>query len=452
MEQVLNDKTNHDRPPGLIYGVDDKPHFGVSLLLGLQHVFTMTSTLILPVVIAREIGADYVVVQSLLCFTMIAAGTGTIIQAIKRGPIGSGYLCPNIAGPSYLSVSIEAAWLGGLPLMHGMTIIAGVFECFFSRIIKKLKKLFPTEITGLVVLMVAISLIPLGASKFVGIEYSGDAINGQSVFIGFITLVTMAGINIWSKGKLKLYCVLIGLGVGYLISYFFGVLSEPDFQAIAGAPWLDLPGQHTDYFKFSFDPALILPFIIVALCASLKTFGNLTTCQKINNEHWKEVDIKNISKGLLADGISVSLGGFLGGMAVDTSASNVGLSAATSATSRWIAFFTGAIFIALGFMPKLSAVFSVMPAPVMGAIVIFVTCFMIISGIQILLTSQMNIRKTFIIGISFVFGMSVIILPDLYSNLPSWLSPIFSSSLTLATVLAILLNQFFNLDVKKKNG
>ena len=333
-----------------------------------------------------------------------------------------------------------------------MTMIAGLFECLFSRIVHKLKKLFPTEITGLVVLMVAVSLIPLGASKFVGIEYSGDAVNNNAVIISFATLITMAGINIWSKGKLKLYCVLIGLLVGYLLSYSMGVFSEPDFRHIAGSPWFAIPGQHIDYFKFSFDPSLILSFIIVALAASLKTFGNITTCQKINDPNWKEVDMKNISKGIFADGISVTLGGLLGGMAVDTSASNVGLSAATSATSRWIAFSAGIIFILLGFMPKLSAIFSVMPAPVMGAIVIFVTCFMVISGLQILLSSKMNIRKTFIIGISFVFGMSVIILPDLYSSLPTWLSPVFSSCLTLATILAIVLNQLFRIDLIKKNN
>jgi len=440
------------KPEGLIFGVDDKPPLGATILLGFQHVFVMSSTLVLPVVLAREIGADIPVIQSLLCFTMIAAGMGTIIQAVKRGPVGSGYLCPNLAGPSYFSVSVEAAWLGGLPLVHGMTIVAGLFECLFSRVIHKLSKLFPTEVTGLVVLMVAVSLIPLGASKFVGIEYSGDAIIGENVIVAFITLVTMAGINIWSKGKLKLYCVLIGLAVGYLLSYFLGILSEPDFRTIAMEPWFDVPGHSTGFFMFAFDPSLILPFIIVALCASLKTFGNLTTCQKINNANWKKVDVKNISRGLMADGISVGMGGFLGGFAVDTSASNVGLSAATSATSRWIAYSAGIIFMLLGFIPKLSAIFSIMPAPVMGAIVIFVTCFMIISGLQILLTSKMDVRKTFIIGISFVFGMSVIILPDLYQGLPNWLSPIFSSSLSLATILAIILNQLFNIKLKKEES
>jgi len=438
------------KPKHLIYGVDDKPSFAVSALLGLQHVFTMSSTLVLPVVVAREIGVGFDVVQSLVCFSMIAAGIGTIIQSIKKGPIGSGYLCPNLCGPSYLSVSVQAAWLGGLPLMHGMTMISGFFESLFSRVVHRLKRFFPIEITGLVVLMVAISLIPLGASKFVGIEYAGDAINLNVLMVATITLFSMIGLNIWSKGKLKLYCVLIGLGIGYILSYFSGILSASDFSAIIEAPWFALPGKHVEQFKFAFAPSLILPFIVVSLCSSLKSFGNLSTCQKINDDNWKEVDMKNVGRGLFADAISVTVSGFLGGMATDTSASNVGLSAATSATSRRIAYFAGGFFICLGFMPKLAAVFSVMPEPIMGSILIFVTCFMVISGIQILVTSKMNVRKTFIIGISFVFGLSAAILPDLYSRIPAWLSPIFSSPLTLTTVLAIVLNQVFNIGIKKE--
>jgi xanthine permease XanP len=438
------------KPANLIYGVDDKPPWTVSFILGLQHVFTMSSTLVLPVIIAREIGAGFDVVQSLVCFSMIAAGLGTALQAIRRGPVGSGYLCPNLCGPSYLSVSVEAAWLGGLPLMHGMTVVAGFFEVLFSRVVHKLRSLFPPEITGLVVLMVAVSLIPLGSSKFVGIDYAGDAINLKELPIAAVTLFSMIGFNIWGKGKWKLYCVLIGLGIGYIMSIATGVLTQNDFAAFMKAPWFSLPGKGTRFMSYKFDWGLVLPFIVVSLCQSLKSFGNLTTCQKINDEHWRGPDMKNIGKGLFADGLSVALGGLLGGMATDTSASNVGLSAATSATSRRIGFYAGAIFISMAFLPKLAAIFSIMPEPIMGAIVIFVTCFMIISGIQILLSSRMNTRKTFIIGISFVFGLSAIILPDLYSRIPPWLSPIFASSLTLSTVLAIILNQIFNIGTGKR--
>lgn len=84
-----------------------------------------------------------------------------------------------------------------------------------------------------------------------------------------------------------------------------------------------------------------------------------------------------------------------------------------------------------------------MPKPVMGAILIFVTCYMITAGIQILLTVDMNIQKIFIIGISVIFGLSVDILPNLWDYVPQGIKPIFSSSMTLSTILAITLTQLF---------
>ena len=98
--------------------------------------------------------------------------------------------------------------------------------------------------------------------------------------------------------------------------------------------------------------SLVVPFLVVSLCASLKTFGNLITCQSINDEEWREPDMKSVGNGLLADSVSVFTGGLLGGVAADTSASNVGLSAATGVTSRWVAFAAGGVFMAMAFCPS----------------------------------------------------------------------------------------------------
>ena len=128
-------------------------------------------------------------------------------------------------------------------------------------------------------------------------------------------------------------------------------------------------------------------------------------------------------------------------MASDTSASNVALSAASGATSRFVGFAAGALFVVLGFSPKVSGLFSLMPSPVMGAILIFVTSFMLVSGVQIILGSGMDARKTFAVGISLIFGLSLDIVPGLYAGVYGWLRPLFESSLTLATVMAVVLNQ-----------
>ncbi len=357
------------KPENIIYGVNERPPLPATLLLGLQHVFVMSSTLLLPVVIVREIGGSFLEIRNVVSFTLIAAGIGTILQCLGKGIVGSGYLVPNICGPSYLSVSIQAAWLGGLPLMHGMTVVAGLFETLFSRAVNKLRFLFPTEVTGLVVLMVGVALIPLGASKFVGIQYEGDLIDLRVVATASVTLITMVGISLWSRGKSRLYCVLIGFVVGYVVSFLAGLISPVDFQQVLHAPFFALPGVGVDSFRWSFSWNLLPAFLIVSLCGALKSFGNLVTAQKINDADWKEPDTKNIGNGLFADGLSVMTAGILGGVATDTSASNVGTSLATGATSRWIGFTAGAIYICLGFLPKLAAMVSIMPDPLRDSVV-----------------------------------------------------------------------------------
>ena len=188
----------------LTYGLEDIPPYSVLITLALQHIFLMSSTLVLPVVLVTEIGGDDQQVQAVLAMTMIACGLGTMVQAARWHGIGSGYLCPNLCGPNFFAASIGAAWLGGLPLMRGMTIVAGLVEVAFGRLTHRLAFLFPAEITGLVVFMVAFGLVPLGTSKFLGVDYAGDPINPSAFATAAFTLLVMVGINVWGSKQLKL--------------------------------------------------------------------------------------------------------------------------------------------------------------------------------------------------------------------------------------------------------
>lgn len=436
------------KPANLIYGVEDKPPFLILLLLGVQHIFLMSSTLVLPVVLVSEIGGTFEQISSVVALTMIACGIGTIVQAMRWGIIGSGFVCPNLCGPNFFLASMDAAWMGGLPLMRGMTIVAGLVEAVFSRFINKLKFLFPPEITGLVVLMVAMGLIPLGVSKFIGINYPGEPIQNTTVLVASITLLVMIGVNVWGKGKIKLYSVLFGMLVGYALSYFLGLISLEHFQQIIHSPIISNPFT-ASALNLSFNWALLPVFCIVSITGALKSFGNLIMCEKVNDEEWKEPDMQRISNGLTADSICVTVSGLLGGVASDTSASNVALSSASGATSRIIGYMVGILFILLAFSPIVSGILSVMPMPVMGAILIFVTSFMIMSAVQIMASSGLDIKRTFVIGVSLIFALSLDMLPaSVFSSVPYIVQPLFSSSLTLSTVLAVILNQVLRIGEK----
>ena len=376
---------------------------------------------------------------------MISCGIGTILQACRWRGIGSGFLCPNLCGPNFFAACMTAAWLGGLPLMRGMTIAAGLIEIVFARVLHRLAFLFPAPITGLVVFMVALSLVPVGSSKFLHVDYAGEPIQPISLAIAAVTLLAMVGINIW--GATPVEAVWPADRAGCRLRIVRGgraARCRCSTTMSAWRPGSDCPTLR-GFLHISFDWSLLPAFAIVSICGALKSFGNLVMCEKVNDEGWTRPDIGRIGGGLVADGIAVTISGLLGGVASDTSASNVGLSSATGATSRWIGVAAGALFVLLGFSPKLAAVLSVMPAPVAGAMLIFVVCFMIMAGVQIILSSKPDTRLTFVIGISLAFGLSLDVMPELYAHVPSWLRPLFNSSLTLATVLAVVLHQVFRI-------
>jgi NCS2 family nucleobase:cation symporter-2 len=435
------------KPRDLIYGLEDKPPLADLLILGCQHIFLMSSTLVLPIVLVTEIGGTFDEVRSVIALTMIACGVGTIVQSLRCRFIGSGFVCPNLCGPNFFTASLEAAWVGGLPLLRGMTIVSGIAEAVFARFVQRLAFLFPPEITGLVVLMVAQGLITLGVSKFLGITFEGEPIQRDSVLIASASLLIMIGVNIWGRGNLRLYSVFLGFFAGYLLSVALGVLPLSKLAEVLSASWVALPFLENS-FELAFDWSLVPIFVIVSITGALKSFGNLIMCEKVNDEKWQAPDMRRISNGLVADSFAVTASGLLGGMASDTSASNVALTKASGATSRRIAYVAGGLFILLAFLPKVSGLLSAMPSPVMGAILIYVSSFMIVSGMQIILGSGMDTRKTFVIGIPLIFGLSLDIAPSLFADVPQALRSLFESPLTLSTVMAVLLHQLLRIGVR----
>ncbi len=435
------------KPVNLLYGVNESPGPGSLLVLGFQHIFILSIAFIFPVVIIDAIGGTADEARNLISTAMVATGIATILQSLNKGPVGSGYLCPMLNGPAFLSASLLAGKAGGLPLIFGMTAIGGVFEGLFARVVPKLRAVFPAEVTGTIVTMVGIEIIPLAMTRLQGMDRLHTVPHPGSLLVGLITLISMVSFNVWGKGKIRLYSVLIGMAIGYGTALLAGDLTTDHFDQLARLPTFKVPsiGQ----YGLSFDMALLIPFLVATLSSALKTMGDLSICQKINDTEWKRPDMKSISRGILASSLGNIISGLTGALGQSVSSSNVGLSIATGATSRRIAYSIGGILIFSAFFPKLASVFVIMPTPVMGASLIFAASFMILAGIQIVTARMIDARKTFVIGISIVFGLSIDLVPGLFNNVHPWIQPFFSSSLSLATVCAILLNLFLRIGVSR---
>ncbi|HSG34613.1 MAG TPA: solute carrier family 23 protein, partial [Sphingomonadaceae bacterium] len=271
--------------------------------------------------------------------------------------------------------------------------------------------------------------------------------SARELAVSAVTLGLMVGLNIWGRGGPRLFCALLGFIGGYLAAGLLGVLPMTEFARIMEAPLLGVPAVGD--VGWSFDVGMAIPFAVAAMAALLKTVGDLTTAQRLNDADWVRPDLRGISRGTLANGIGSALAGFLGTAGLNASTANIGLAGATGVTSRRIAYATGGIFIALAFMPKLSGLLAVMPRPVMGAALMFVAAFIIVSGLQIITSRLLDTRRTFVIGLSFVVAIAVDISPAYFRTMPESVQPLFGSSLVVGMLTAILLNLIFRIGARK---
>jgi NCS2 family nucleobase:cation symporter-2 len=435
------------RPANLLYDVDETPPLLVSLGVSFQHVFLLSVGWLYVVVIVNSIGGTEAQAESIIRISMIAGGLATIVQS-TRGVLGSGYFCPLTSSLIFLPPSILAVQTGGYTVLFGMVTMAGILVSFMSRVLDRAKVLFPPEVTGLMVSMAGLQLIRVGCPRFVGYNGPGSAPELRAFEVGAVTLIVMVGATVWNRGKLHALPMLLGLSAGYILALGSGVLPWAQFMRELNEPWLDLPHRVVSGLDFRF--SLLAPFVIASLTAALKMVGDITLCQKINDSDWKRTDMKSASGGLLTSGLGTLFSGLSGGVAQTSVSSCVGLSLATGTTSRSLAIPTGIMIVALAFFPKLAAVLAAMPAPVVGAILIYSACFIVLGGMQLLTSRMLDSRRIFAVGISLLFGLSVDMAPELYRHVPEVFRPLFSSSTALATILVVSISLLFRLGIARR--
>ena len=329
-----------------------------------------------------------------------------------------------------------------------MTTFSGIFTGVLSRFIRRLRTLFPPDVTGLIVAVVGIQLVELGVPRFLGyVGHGGQPVHG-AIWVGLITLAVMIMPTIWGRGQWRMYPILLGMCAGFAASLALGLLTWKQLGAEVSGPVIGFPHRAASGMAFSFP--LIVPFVIIGLSATLKSVGDLTLCQKMNDADWKRTDLKSVSGGVLANSIGCVISGILGGVPQNTASASLGLELATSVTSRALALPAGILIIALAFFPKLAAVFSAMPVPVMGAVLVYSACFLVLGGLQVMTSRMLDARRVLAVGIALVFGLSVEMAPDLYRDVPELLRPMFASSTAVSTILVVFLSVIFRIGVKKQ--
>jgi NCS2 family nucleobase:cation symporter-2 len=434
------------RPATMRYLAGDVPPPAVIVTNALQYVAVISSFLVFPLIVAREAGLDAAATDGMLGWAMLVLALGTTLQALPRGPVGSGYLAPSVMTAVYLGPSLEAVRLGGIALMAGMTMLGGAVQATFARSLHRLRLVLPTELAGVIIFLVGV------ANGVVGLRYllmpgGGGLPGGAEWAVAGITLAATVGANVWSRGTLGLSCALFGMLAGYAAAILLGVLPMERLTEVAALPLLSAPG--TAHMGLSFDATLVLPFVIAALANAMKAAGLLTASQRLLDADWVRPDLKPIGRGVLADGLGVMAAGSASVLAVNVSASSVGLTAATGVASRYVAFATSAIFVLLAFLPGVTRLLSLMPAPVVGAILVFTSCAVLKNGIETIAARLYDTRKTLVVGLAIMAGLAVEAFPGAFRAMPAALQPMVVSSLVFGTLVGFVLNLVFRLGARQ---
>lgn len=433
------------KPSQMIYTRDDVPPLAVVVLNGVQHVGLIAINLVYPLLLFRLTEAPLPQIANLLAIGMLVLGIGTFIQVLRLGPVGSGYMLPSTFTATYFAPSLLAAKLGGLPLVFGMTFFSGLLEMVLAPLLHRMRAIFPSEISGLVIFMIGLSAGVAGLRSLLGPQAAPLVTAEWSV--AAITLATMMVFNVWGSGIARMLCALIGLITGYAVAVLLGLLDAAHYSAIADTPWLAAPDLGG--ITHTFDITLAAPFAIASIAVAMKAVGTITICQRMNDAEWVRPEMKSVMRGVMADGIATSLAGLVGAFGTNTSTPSAGLAAATGVAARRVAYAAGALFIVLGFLPKIAALLAVMPRSVMVPALMFVVSFIIINGLQVMTSRLLDARRTLVIGLSIVAGVAVEAFPALAASAPRIVAPVLGSSLVFSTLIALTLNLLFRIGVRR---
>lgn len=434
------------RPDWLLFGREDRPPATTLAVLGGQHYLLALTLLVYPVVVSQAVGLSPEDGRRFLISTMIAVGLGTILQS-QTTRFGSGMLIVQIPSPVVMGTFIAAAAAGGLGLACGMVVFMGLARMALSFALPRLRALFPPEVCGVCIALLGVSLAGPGMGRFTGVDGTGH-FAPHAVLVASLALAAIVGVSVWATGQLKLFALVIGCAVGYVASIATGLLNASHWEEIARLPFFSVPTPALP--PLSFDPALAVPFLLIGLINSLNMVAGIVTTDKMEDEGWVRADMRRIGGGVFADGATATLSGLLGGLGTGVSTTNIGLAHATGATARRIGLVCGALLLATAFLPEIAMAVVIMPRPVVGAILVYAAAFLITSGMKLILSRMLDTRRTFVVGFSFILGVSVVSLPQLYAAVPELLRPLVESPITVGGLAAIVLNLVLRLGVHRR--
>ena len=465
----MSEENTSNRAPYEFYG---KMPLKQAIPLGLQHVLAMfvgnlTPLLIICGACGISGSEEFAHLQvSLLQNAMFVAGVVTLVQLYAIGPIGG--KVPIIMGTSsgFIGVfkSVADTMGGGVATygaIMGASIIGGLFEGVLGAFIKPLRKFFPSVVTGTVVLSIGLSLISVGVNSFGGGSSAKDFGSAENLLLALFVLIVILMVKHWTKGLASNSAILIGIIAGYAAAVIMGLLLPNsgitadgaeytkawvlNWNKVAEASWISIP----EFLPVRpvFDVRAIAPIIIMFIVTAVETVGDISGV--IEGGMDREATDKELSGGVICDGIGSSFAALFGILPNTSFSQNVGLVTMTKIVNR-TALASGAVFLILcGLIPKLGAIISIMPQAVLGGAAVMMFSSIVVSGIQLITKEHMTPRNLTIVSVALGVGYGMGANTAILAQTPQAVQLIFGGSgIVPAALVAILLNLLLPKDDK----
>ena len=427
------------RPPELVFAAGERPPLSGLLVLAVQHAATAMAFVTYVLVAARLAGLDRAGTQSLVAMTLLGMAVCTGLQA-WGGRLGSGALLVHMPNPFMIAVGAALMAAHGPGGIAGAALVYGLVALGMAPLVRHMRPLFPPPVVGLVICMAGMTLVAPSVRNALGVGEGQWRIDGASALVTAVTLGGIVLLSIWGR-RLRLMALLLAIGAGVALAALLGRLDGT--QALQGVPLLALPKMTTPVFGL--DIGMVVAIALVAVLSQLDTLGSVIMMDKMDDADWKRANMQSVAGGIRANGLGDALMGLLGSFPTCTSSTNIALAYATRSTARVVGLAAAALLALTVFLPQLTMALTLIPAPVLGAVGLYAAGFLMVSGMELLISRALDSRTTFAVGLSLCAGLTMLVLPQLAEQVPPSLRFVFGDGFVLGGLSVIVLNLLFRI-------
>jgi len=476
-----------------VHPVDEKLPLGRLTALGLQHVLVMyAGAVAVPLIVGRALKLSPEQVAMLISADLFCCGLVTLIQSFGVTQ-WFGIRLPVMMGVTFAAVGPMVAMANAMPGVDGARAIfgaiigAGIISMIIAPLMSRLLRYFPPVVTGTIIAIIGISLMRVGVGWALGgppnlsqsvdvpklvamvdsakataaaaaasvapgasapaIKLTGPvpmtnnpnygALDNLAV-AGFVLVAIMVLVKV-AKGFIGNIAVLLGIILGCLVAVAMGKMN---FDKVAKAHWFDVVTP----FAFgmpTFDVVMILTMTLVMIVVMIESTGMFLALSDITG---KKIGQAELSAGLRTDGLGTLIGGIFNTFPYTSFSQNVGLVGVTGVRSRFVCVAAGVIMIVLGLLPKMAALVEAVPQFVLGGAGLVMFGMVAATGIRILSAVDFkgNRHNLYIVAVSIGAGLIPLVAPRWTQHMAHQLHPLLESSILITSLMAVMLNMFFN--------